>query len=937
MQRVKLSAVLFFLLFTGVFYNNRLATRVSGQGGALSAPTGVTASDGNYADKIGLHWDTIRGANLYRIFRNTTNNSATATDVGTSAANYFFDAGASAGQTYFYWVKAENGATVSGFSAADQGARGNGTIVSGPFPPLDPPNEPPGNQVTATKAYLGKALFWDEQLSSTDTVACGTCHRSSAGGSDPRTVFNASRSQNPGFDNVFNTADDVFGSPGVPQNNADGTYTFSGVYKFNEQVTGRKAPSYLNAGYTRSGIFWDGRAADIFRDPITNAIILSAWGGYESQVLGPPVNPGEMAHGNRNWTQVASKIAASKPLALASNIPPALQTWINGRTYAQLFEEAFGTPDVTPARIALAIGTHERSLFSDQTPLDKWAAQIEPLTAQEESGRTLFVNLQCNTCHDGSLLSDNNFHNIGVRPATEDLGRGAITSNPDDNGRFKTPTLRNVELRAPYMHNGRFATLEEVVDFYDRGGDFDAPNIDHGIIHPLNLMPQEKADLVAFLKRPLTDPRVRNELPPFDRPQLYTESTRVPVLTGTGKAGSGSLVPAATAIEPPLVGNPSFTVAVSNALGGANAVLVINATDPGTASIPSSGTFTRQSINLQGTGTGNGNGSISLAIPDNAALVGQTFFGRWYVTDPGAAGGFSVSQAFRFTVFGTATAINHAAHVDFDGDRKTDISIFRPSDGSWWYSRSTDNQTLVLQFGTGTDRVVPADYTGDGRTDIAVFRPSSGVWYILRSEDNSFYSIPFGNSTDIPAPGDFDADGRADIAVFRPSTATWYIQASTQGTLIYSFGATGDIPTPGDYDGDGKADLAIFRPNGAVGAEWWISRSTLGVVATTFGISTDKPVAQDFTGDGKTDIAFYRPSSGEWFVLRSEDSSYYSVPFGAVGDIAAPGDYDGDGKADTGVFRPSTATWYVNRSTSGLLIASFGATGDRPVPNAFVP
>ncbi len=934
MRRVKLFTVLFFLLFIGLFYGNRLTTPVSGQGGSLSAPTGVTASDGNYANKVGIHWDTIRGANLYRIFRHTTNNSALATDIGTTAANYFFDDTALAGQTYFYWVKAENGATASGFSAADQGARANGTVVPSEFPPLDPPNEPPGNAVTATKAYLGKTLFWDEQLSSTNTVACGTCHRSSAGGSDPRTVFNAVRSQNPGFDNIFNTPDDVFGSPGVPQNNADGTYTFSGTYGFNEQVTGRKAPSYLNAAYTRGGIFWDGRASDIFRDPLTNVIILSAWGGLESQVLGPPLSSAEMAHGGRNWTQVAAKIAVSKPLVLASNIPTALQIWINGRTYPQLFEEAFGTPDVTPSRIALAIGTHERTLFSDQTPLDKSEANIEPLTTPEQNGRNLFVNLQCNICHGGSLLSDNNFHNIGVRPVAEDLGRGAVTSNPDDNGRFKTPSLRNIELRAPYMHNGRFATLEDVVEFYNRGGDFDAPNIDHNIIRPLNLMPQEKADLAAFLKRPLTDQRVRDELPPFDKPQLYTESNRIPVLTGTGIAGSGSLIPAVTAIEPPLVGNPSFTVAVSNALGAANAVLVINSTDPGTVSIPASGSFTRQTITLQGTGAGTGNGSISLPIPDNAALVGQTFFGRWYVTDSGAAGGFSVSRAFRFTVFGTATAVPHAAHVDFDGDRKTDISIFRPSNGQWWYSRSSDSQTLALQFGAGTDKIVPADFSGDGRTDVAVFRPSTGEWFILRSEDNSFYSVPFGANGDIAAPGDFDADGRSDLAVFRPSTATWFIQGSTQGTLIYSFGQTGDIPQVGDYDGDGKADVAIFRP---ANGQWWISRSTLGVVATTFGISTDKPVAQDFTGDGKTDIAFWRPSSGEWFILRSEDSSYYSIPFGAVGDIAAPGDYDGDGRADTAVFRPSTATWYINRSTSGLLIATFGATGDRPAPNAFVP
>jgi len=96
-------------------------------------------------------------------------------------------------------------------------------------------------------------------------------------------------------------------------------------------------------------------------------------------------------------------------------------------------------------------------------------------------------------------------------------------------------------------------------------------------------------------------------------------------------------------------------------------------------------------------------------------------------------------------------------------------------------------------------------------------------------------------------------------------------------------------------------------------------------------------VPGDFTGDGKTDAAIFRPASGEWFVLRSEDSSYYAVPYGASGDIPSPADYDGDGRFDTAVFRPSTGTWYINRSSAGSLITGFGLAGDRPLASAFVP
>jgi cytochrome c peroxidase len=627
---------------------------VSGQSpSSLTAPTDVVASDNAYSTKVGVTWDAIRGATLYRIFRNTTNDPTSAATLGTTVEASFFDTTAIAGQTFFYWVRAENGSVVSPFSQSDLGTRANGLTVFGPVPPLNPPPVPAGNPVTAAKAFLGKTLFWDEQLSSTRTVACGSCHFATSGGSDSRSS-NAARSRNPGADNLFNTADDLFGSPGVPSNNFDGTYNWSPLYGFGEQVTGRKSRSYIDAGYSNL-LFWDGRATGTFRDPLSGDIVLANGGALESQVLGPPLSTSEMAHNFRDWNDVAARISVSKPLALSPSVPAGLKEWIGGRSYPDLFLEVFGTSDVTPARIALAIATFERTLYSDRTPFDAFVSQITPLALAELRGQGVFNAARCNACHAGSLFSDNQFHNIGVRPQTEDTGRFAITGNANNLGELRTPSLRNVALRGPYMHTGQFATLADVVEFYNRGGDFDAPNIDRNLIRPLNLSAAQKSDLIAFLTRPLIDPRVAAAAAPFDRPILYIESNRVPQISGSGTAGTGGNVPQVTAIEPPLLGNPNFTVGVSKALGQAQAVLVIDANDPGAGpAIPTFGSFARVNVQLAGAGAGQGFGSVSLQIPNTAALVGATFFGRWYVSDPNAPGGIAVTPAFRMTIFGEA-------------------------------------------------------------------------------------------------------------------------------------------------------------------------------------------------------------------------------------------------------------------------------------------
>ena len=743
MRKIRFSIIVTLTMIAVLAVANRMfpGFRSSGQSASLAAPTEVNASDNSYSTKVAISWNAITGATLYRIFRNPINNPATAADIGATVQGTFFDTTATPGQTFFYWVRAENGGTVSSLSTPDTGVRANG--INGPQP-LNPPPAPAGNAVTATKAFLGKTLFWDEQLSSTRTVACGTCHFASNGGSDARAIVGNPRSTNPGADGAFGTADDVFASPGVISNNADGTYSLSPTYGFHEQVTGRKSRSYIDAGFSNS-LFWDGRATSTFSDPIGGAVVLANGAALESQVLGPPVSSAEMANTGRTWIDVANRVTSSRPLALSPAVPAGLRDWIAGRSYQELFQEAFGNSDITPVRIAEAIATFERTLYSDRTPWDLSVQQIAPLGAAEQRGQGIFNTRGCNVCHAGSLFSDNAFHNIGVRPQTEDTGRFQVTGNANNMGEFRTPSLRNVGLRGPYFHDGHFATLEQVVAFYNRGGDFDAPNINHNLIRPLGLSPQQQSDLVAFLRNALTDPRVLAGTAPFDRPTLYSESNRVPQITATGTQGSGGAVPQVTAIEPPLVGNESFTVGVSNALGGASAVLVIDSNDPGAGpTIPSTASFARISVQLSGSGAGQGYGSASLLIPGNASLVGQTFFGRWFVRDGNAAGGVAVSPAFRFTVFGDTSGLTTNA-ID-------DSQVFVTQHYRDFLNREPDSSGLgfwtnsITQCGTNQGCLDAARTNVSGAFYLSIEFQQSG-YLVYR-----FYKSAFGNLPGAPVP-----------------------------------------------------------------------------------------------------------------------------------------------------------------------------------------
>ncbi|OQW33029.1 MAG: cytochrome-c peroxidase [Nitrospira sp. SG-bin1] len=242
---------------------------------------------------------------------------------------------------------------------------------------------------------------------------------------------------------------------------ADGMPVSTGIHGLKG---GRSAPVSFNRVYSTLN-FWDGRAATL-----------------EAQSVGPFTNPIE--HGFASYDEMNAKMM---------KIPG----------YRKLFKQVFGDENITTERVGMAIASFQRTVLSGNSAVDKFdiGGDENALNDSAKRGLELFRGkARCTRCHSGFNFTDEKFHNLGIGwdTNTVDLGRYMVTNNAEDIGAFKTPTLREIARTAPYMHDGRFKTLEEVVKFYNQGG-VKNPHQDNTII-TLELTDEEQQDLVAMLK-----------------------------------------------------------------------------------------------------------------------------------------------------------------------------------------------------------------------------------------------------------------------------------------------------------------------------------------------------------------------------------------------------------------------------------------------------
>jgi len=262
-------------------------------------------------------------------------------------------------------------------------------------------------------------------------------------------------------------------------------------------------------------------------------------------------------------------------------------------------------------------------------------------------------------------------------------------------------------------------------------------------------------------------------------------------------------------------------------------------------------------------------------------------------------------------------------YADFDGDGRSDLTVYWPLSGTWFHWLSGADEYLERRWGWSAVTPVPADYDGDGIVDLAVYHRATGEWYIYSSLEKKLIQRQFGWFATEAVPGDYDGDGITDFAVHNRADGKWYIiRHDWTGYRELSFGWRETVPVPADYDGDGITDIAVYWPKQG---RWHVVRSSDGrYVERGWGWSAALPVPADYDGDGLADVAVFWPQAGTWYILKSSVNKLREQHFGWYRCVPVPGDFDGDGIDDVAVYEPLEGRWSILHAPGRFTTRLFG-------------
>lgn len=429
---------------------------------------------------------------------------------------------------------------------------------------------------------------------------------------------------------------------------------------------------------------------------------------------------------------------------------------------------------------------------------------------------------------------------------------------------------------------------------------------------------------------------------------------RIRVVSNTGQnlrlnPNDGALVATDGPLNP---GTPTVTAAayINNFAGTTTTTLYVIDTASDTLNIqnpPNSGTLVPvgalgvDTSSVNGFDIASGNGVAYAALNVGGASALYTINLTNGVATP--AGAFPTGTLISGIAVAFGTGANGTSVLDYDGDRRTDFSVYRSDsagNGTFLVQRRSDGGFSAVQFGLASDIQTPGDYDGDGRTDYALWRAATGTFYVLTTGSSTFQAFQFGQLGDEPVARDYDGDNKTDFAVVRQATnqLNWFIaqSGSSNSFRAEQFGLETDKVAPGDYDGDNRFDLAVYRGNSDGSGTFFVQQSTAGFRAEQFGLGSDLVVPGDYDGDGRYDFAVVRQGTGfTWFILGSVSNQFRSFQFGGKPQLTVQGDYDGDGRTDIATWDPVSGSFFVARSSSASSVqqTQFGQNGDYPIAN----